>query len=406
MIHLPCYAARMSITFNKRTALAAIRTLRADTARKRKTIDRCNIAAPDPSPRKRWSKSLFAMMDLGLPLPLGKLPIDVAVPAGSKRLGAEGVLNTTYCETAIPEKSFIDLGDGVCISGPELLFVEMASSLNPIERIVLGHELCGSFSRDPIDPYNGPIAYGVDPITSVERIRAFVDGSSYVHGIDQASASLPYLNDNAWSPTESLVAALLRLPSSSLGYDIGDIELNPGVRISQKLPGSKESRYPDIVVSDTSVGVNYDGLVHLDLDSIVKAALDAGAHPEARQAQTALANAVQSVRLKAVDDIRRNRELAVNGMFVLPVTKEDLYAPGGMDAIVGQLLDAIERTTNRDMGTQRSMLSKKALSRERHRAILSLLPGKSERGIQIGRFIGGHKLVDDPQTTQEYLIEL
>ena len=395
----------MQIAFNKMTALACLRALRAHARDCRAPAMRANIVAPDPFPRKRWSKKAFQAIEFDTDFQLNSYPVDVVVPDASMRLLSSAVSNTTY-STALPEGAFISLGNGAVISGPELLFVELASSMNAVEHLMLGHELCGSFSRDAKDPYNGPITYGLKPATSVERIRAFIDRVSYIHGIARARESLRYLNDNAWSPTESLVAALLRLPIDNLGFGMGDLVLNPRKHTHALLPGSKESRVPDIMIADTSVGVNYDGFYHLDLRTVVTTALEVGAHPEVAQAQNALNRAVCDVREKAVDDIRRNRELAADGLFVFPVVKEDLYTPGGFDQVVSQLLDALETYSKRDVREQRRILRKKALSRERHRVILSLLPGKSERNVQIGHFIYGNEVSKGPTKVYECWIEL
>ena len=395
----------MQITFNKMTALSLLRTLRANAQGCRALAIRTNIVAPDPFPRKRWSKKAFQSIKFDVPFELDSYPVDVAVPNASMRLESRSASNTTY-SAALPEGAFVSLGNGLALSGPELLFAELAGSMNPVEHLMLGHELCGSFSRDAKDPYNGPITYGVKPATSTERIGAFIDQASYVHGIAHARESLRFLNDNAWSPTESLIAALLRLPIDSLGFDIGDLVLNPREHATAQLPGAKGSRVPDIVIAESAVGVNYDGFYHLNLHSVVTNAIEMGAHPEVSRAQAALNRAVRDVREKAVDDIRRNRELAAGGLFVFPVVKEDLYTPGGFDQVVEQLLNALETFSGRNVNEQRKILRKKALSRERHRAILSLLPGKSERSIQIGRFIYGNEVSTEPPRIDECWIEL
>ena len=107
-----------------------------------------------------------------------------------------------------------------------------------------------------------------------------------------------------------------------------------------------------------------------------------------------------------LDDIRRNRELAADGLIVIPVTKEDLYVPGGFDQIVALLITLLEHHGKRDMSWQKRILSMRVLSEERHRMILSLLPGKHERNVQVGRFINGYKVYDGPSVTHECWIEL
>ena len=411
----------MELTLNKRSALAIMRALRSGKDRAQlRALTRCSeMFAPDPFPKKRWTKKLLNSVIADLPSGLDSSGLEIAVPDRGSRIQTQGVSCSVY-NGSIPDGAFrrldvasghLDVASGhlaceIAISGPELLFAELAESMLPLEHLMLGHELCGTFSRDADDPYNGPVTYHVQPVTSVERIARFLDGTKHIRGAEAARASLARLNDNAWSSTESLVTALLRLPIDSLGFDIGQLTLNPRVELERRLPGAKDSRVPDIVIDGTLVGLNYDGMAHLDLGSIVKAAIDVGADPGSAQMEAILNKAVRDVREKAVDDIRRNRELAVGGFSVFPIVKEDLYVPGGIEQVVGQLVDMIERECGRDMSWQRRILASKVLARARHRMMLSLLPGKRERNVQVERFIQGHPLYSGPSLMKEVWIEL
>ena len=397
----------MELTLNKHSALAVMRALRSDKNRTRLRWPArgSKMLAPDPFPKKHWTQKALNSAIADLPVRLDSSQLEVAVPDRKSRIQAKGVSCTIY-DGSIPEDSFIHLGGGIAISGPELLFAELAGSMHPLEHLMLGHELCGTFSRDADDPYNGPIAYKVQPTTSVEKIARFLDEAKYIRGIEAAHISLAFLNDNAWSPTESLVAALLRLPIDSLGFDMGQLTLNPRVDPVRSLPGAKGSRVPDIVIDGTSVGLNYDGLAHLDLDSIVKAAMDVGADPGSSQMGAILDKAVRDVREKAIDDIRRNRELAADGLSIFPILKEDLYVPGGIEQVVERLVDQIEHESSRDCAKQRKILTGKALARARHRMMLSLLPGNHERNVQVERFIQGHPPYNGPSYVTEVWIEL
>ena len=367
------------------------------------------MLAPDPSPGRRWTRKLLESVDLDLPFQLAGKTLNFAVPNSAARIRVSDSTWTVY-EKGIPDRAFIRArcsteDCSLAISGPELLFAELAKVMHPVEHLMLGHELCGTFSRDPEDPYNGPVTYGLQPATSAERIRRFLAEAKCIHGIEMARTSAKYLNDNAWSPTESLIAALLRLPMDSLGYDFGELELNPRANPSAVLPGSADSRVPDIMIGGTSVGVNYDGAVHLDLDSIVNAARELEAHPQLQQAQQSLTNAVRSVRAKVVDDIRRNRELAADGLAVFPVVKEDLYEKGGFDQIVAHLITVIEQLGDRDLTEQKKILRMKRLADARWHMALSLLPGHHERNIHVARFICGNEVLEGPCEVTECWIE-
>ena len=393
----------MQLTFNKHTALAILRLLRAHDALAR--TRRSQIIPPDPHPRKSWTDSALKATIATLPYELRLQEFNIAVPSPDARIRSKNATCTTYAG-GIPGNSFLDIGNGIAISGPELLFVELAESMHPIEHLVLGHELCGSFARNAEDPYNGNITYNVKPLTSVEKITRFLEEAKSIRGIGAARNTVKFLNDNAWSPTESVIAAFMRLPADCLGFDLGELSLNPRVDLAMPLPGAKTKRYPDIVIKGTPVGVNYDGLVHLDLASIVQASLEMGAHPEMMQTQLEVNRAIERVREKVLDDIRRNRELAASGLSVFPVLKEDLYTPNGLEMLVRQLVNSLEQFTDRDMSIQKFILDSGAFSTARRRMLLSLLPGKHNIDALTYQNADGHLVYETEPGVSECWIEL
>jgi len=393
----------MQITFVKHSALKVMRSLRLKQGNVGALRCRSGILPADPSPRKRWTNRLLHELDPGCDYADENGEIWVAVSQGAKRVRTRGAHCTTF-ERGIPEGSFLQVADGIAISSPELLFAELAAHLHPVELLVLGYEMCGTYSLDAADPFNGPVSYGLKPLTSAKRIREFVAQARGIHGIAVARKVAAYLADNAWSPAEALIAAVLCLPVDYLGYDLGALVLNPRVGKGCALPGARDSRVPDIVMSGTSTGINYDGKEHLDLDSLVRAAVDVGMNPGAVQNQVALQQAMRAVRSKIVDDIRRNRELALSGYSVLPMVMEDLYVRGGMDAMAALLISAIEQRDKRDLSRQRRHLGKRALSDARYRMMLSLLPGNHPRHVKVGRFIQGFKVDETSWEPEERVI--
>ena len=394
----------MKLTLNKWSALYILRTLRANPACRNRLFRRINIIAPDPSPLRRWSKNCFVATAHPIMEMLQGETLNIAVPTPNTRLSSRNTICTVRGPN-MPRNAYIDIGDGIAISGPELLFVELASELRPIELIMLGHELCGSFGRNAKDPRNGDVAYDLPPLTSVERIKHFVEQASHIRGIKQARAALAHIADNSWSPTESIVAAFMAAPMDYLGYAFDALELNERVFRTQNLPGAKDSRVPDILVAGTHVGLNYDGLGHLDLEAIARAGIQLGMHPETSDSQTALERAMRDVRAKALDDARRNRELLAGGYTVFPVLKEDLYQPGGFDQLIARLVDVLEKESNLDLAKTKRALAAKALSADRYRLLRTLLPGSYEPDVQLGRYIAGLPVSTAPYTMADYWIE-
>ena len=238
----------------------------------------------------------------------------------------------------------------------------------------MGMELCGTYSRDASDPRNGNVTYQVPPTTSVEQIRAFVGTCHHVNGLGPARTTLEWLLDNAWSPMEAVVAAMAVLPAERLGYDLWPVDLN--VRTDAKGATATDTRVPDLVFRGTDVGLNYDGEGHLPLQGVVDAAMQLAAAPEEGALQEALEDAVRQVREGSVADKRRDRDLGAAGLTVLAMTKEDLYERGGLDRLMLQVMDAVERTGKRNLSRQRTMMQSKLLRDLRQELIWSLLPGK------------------------------
>lgn len=64
------------------------------------------------------------------------------------------------------------------------------------------------------------------------------------------------------------------------------------------------------------------------------------------------------------------------GLQVISVTSEDLYEPGGMDALARWAMDRIEAEGARNLLAQRDALTHQDLARTRQLLPWSLLPGR------------------------------
>ncbi|MGI6031902.1 MAG: hypothetical protein ACOX69_00575 [Coriobacteriales bacterium] len=369
----------MQLAVNKNTALYLLRSMRARGASPRYALSRrCNLPTASPHPHKRWSKkglrAFVRSNKLASTAPLEQ--VDIAVPSGAPRLYLSIARCSTY-GSGLPKRSFVDLGSGLFMSSPELLFVELAPELSLPEHLMLGLELCGGFSRDPDNPIEGDCTFDVQPVTSRERISAFIERCGRLKGVGPARRTLALLADNAWSPTEAAVAVMISLPLEEYGYELGRCVLNPRFSTPKHLQRAavRESRVPDILIEGTSVGINYDGAVHFDLDSVVSATMALDRDPGSAALSCALTETMNAVRAKLVDDIRRNRELAADGLTVFPVVKEDLYEEGGLDRVMAQVVAALEAHEGVEHPLQRDALASAFASKERQALVRSLIPG-------------------------------
>lgn len=367
----------MGLVYNKMTALQIMRSMRSSGKPMRKRTD---LFAPSFPACRRWTWGRLSPGQFGGEGDPAR--IYVATPRADERIRNSRVTNTVY-GTGLPRDSLVVLTENNAISGPELLFVEMGALMPPIVQGLLGMELCGTFSRDPINPRIGPITYGVRPATTVEKIERFLGAATKLRGHDQAKRTLRVVRNNAWSPMETVIATMAMTPISDLGYGMGDMTLNFRLDQSPELVslGVLRSRVPDMLFDGTRVGLNYDGRGHLDLDAIASVALAVAEARDGDKARRDLSDVIRSVRRKSIDDLCRNRELAAMGYVILPATSEDLFVPYALDALMLEAMLAIERFSRVDMTPQRVALRSKALRGRRQQLVWSLLPWAEAEGF-------------------------
>ena len=400
----------MNLTLDRLSALAAIRSIRCGMApgaqRGIASLRRTGIAAPElPEGRRRWSASCIDLSKLGLVRGAREnRPVEVAVSSERDRIRSKAFSSIIHT-APLPKDAYMDAGNGLRVASPELAFVEMGTVMRPEVQALLGYELTGSFSRNPSDPRGGAIAYGIPPATSVEKIERFLSQCEGNAGVAQSRRVIGYVANNAWSPAEAVIAALMALPLEYLGYGMGRLVLNDRQTAADELTrsGTRTSRVPDILVPGTCVGINYDSFYHLDLDSVIEAARACALAPNDKTAAAILESTRRAVREKFLDDLRRNRELAAQGLVVLPATSEDLYRKGGFDALMVEVFRTIELLSGKDMTESRRALASRAVCDRRQTLIWSLLgweQGRSYARKQVERDQRGIQRLKDPQIVE------
>ncbi len=376
----------MRITFDKLTALHILRVWRASG--RTLTSDRRGLEPSVVGPRRYWTRRRInaCLESVGVRLSDVHGRVQVMVPRAGSRIRSRAAKNTVYVR-GLPENSVVELRDGIRIPCPELLFVELGTIMSPIVQLLVGLEMCGRYSRDASDPRDGKTAFGIKPVTTADKIRLYISTARDLAGLDQSRRVAEWLMDEAWSPQEALLNGLARMPLHELGYEIGELQLNPRLVARGPLNAlvDKQSRVPDSLVRNTNVGFNYDGGPHFGED--VRDTQDSGFLDAA---------AFTSVREAVVADKRRDRDLLVQGLSILPVTKEDFYERGGIDRVMLQAMSLLERTGQRDFSKQRRALRRPRLAQERQRLIWSLLPGK--RGKELSQEISRY---EPPDSTYE-----
>ena len=136
------------------------------------------------------------------------LPLCTLVGSVDVRTRTPAVLSS-FC-SVLPERSFVDAGEGFLMSTPEFCFLQMANRLSLARLIMLGYELCGTYVL--VD--KGPAPRRDAPLTTVAKLRTFVEGASNARGRKKALRALRYVLDRSASPMESGHAAV---PAVRLG---------------------------------------------------------------------------------------------------------------------------------------------------------------------------------------------
>ena len=365
------------LTLCERSALAILRQLRSE-GHDLSRMPRTPLQSPC-SGTNRWSRAVIrdrlARQGLTSVTDFSPIrPLHVAVPRAAARLQMRSIKSAVRARP-LPDNAIIELGDGLSASSPELAFIEMADSMDPVVHLLLGMELTGRFSRSASDPRGGDVTYRLQPATTVDRLRTFAGQVRGIHGLDKARATIDRIEENAWSPMDALLAAMIVLPLSQLGYSLGPVSLNRRTTTSDNELSDAQSRVPDILFRGTSIGLNYDGEDHFGLQAIAQAGIRIGADPGNSELVHELDEAIATARKRIVEDKRRDRDLEAQGYSVMPVTKEDLFEPSRLDAIMLAMVDALEQAGGRHLNLQRRILEERVLSTQRQDLIWSLIPG-------------------------------
>lgn len=203
-----------------------------------------------------------------------------------------GVRHTTSLLSRSP--LLFQLGDGLSITGPELIFARVARSLQEesddsaaalIRLACLGFELCGRYALAPTDTEG--FSLREEPLTSVERIDHVLDQLVGLRGAGLARRALPLVQDGARSPMEAALELLLCAPRRLGGMGF------VGGRVNYRLATADGKKEVDLAFPDEGFGLEYQGRAY---------------------------HAAEAVRR---EDRRRNA-LAGSGITILPIWYEDL----------------------------------------------------------------------------------
>lgn len=193
-----------------------------------------------------------------------QLPLHVIVSSTDQRVRSKTIISHV-CTQEIRPSSYIKAGEEFVVASPELCFLQLASSLSLELLIQIGYELCGTYALQA----DSETIFREVPLTSVEKLTAFAEGSNNVRGRKKALRALRYIRDNSASPMETVLAMMLTLPYTLGGYGIVHPRLNYRVAIPKTAKGIADRSFYviDICWPEAKFGLEYDSAqYHLNPD--------------------------------------------------------------------------------------------------------------------------------------------
>lgn len=159
----------------------------------------------------------------------------------------------------LPDRSFIKLGDGVFLSTPEALFLQMASQCSFWELIELGYELCGIYSVDTHEVATSNKGFvSCSSATKVKHLEFYLDRCKNIPGYRKAKSALRFIVDNSASPMESAVAMMLFVSQHHGGYGLPLAQMNYRIDIPTHLKTYAKYRICDFYWPEYKVALEYD----------------------------------------------------------------------------------------------------------------------------------------------------
>ena len=249
----------MPILLSHNSALERLRAVPPQLDWARRTQQPISMADVNPTEKD------LASLDISH-LGLTQRPIHHLVSQRSKRRWGSGVKSHVCSLDAIPSGLLYDLKDGCFAAGPELAFIQMASQTSLLGAVVLGYELCGSYShffRFASGFYERP------HLTTKLSIGNALDRLKGLRGRTSARKALAWVQDGSASPMETVVSCMLNLPVSTGGFGLKRPVLNHSVtndEAAQRITGTKTCKI-DNAYPDALCGVEFDGKdYHRDIE--------------------------------------------------------------------------------------------------------------------------------------------
>ena len=161
-------------------------------------------------------------------------PLDVVVPRAGERLGNE-LLSSHLWSGPMSEAHLVSLGDGIRVSRPEVVFVQLSLGLDEIDLAEIAYELAGTYVLTP-DNQNGFVS-DVRPLVGVADLRGYASAARTlgVPGAARAMRALDLVAERSNSPRETCAGIFLATPRSRGGAGAAGFSMNAAIQLPEGL---------------------------------------------------------------------------------------------------------------------------------------------------------------------------
>ena len=171
------------------------------------------------------------MSKFGVPEPLNRSEVvHVMVPSRERQFHSKTHICHVWRSDPL-SGSFYEVGDRTYAATPELLFVQMANQLDLLDLVLLGMELCGTYTHLLVDKMrfvNCPAA------TTHDKLEAFAKRAKGMRGATTALRALRWVIDKSNSPGETSLTLYLYLPVRLGGYGMPVPDMNPKTPLGKR----------------------------------------------------------------------------------------------------------------------------------------------------------------------------
>ncbi len=158
-------------------------------------------------------------------------PLELLVASREARHHAHGVIHRLW-SGPVPPSAFAALGQGVYLSMPEFVFLQLARQSDPCSAMLLGYEICGAYALERLGE---PASTRCQPLTSTARVAHFLGEAGAARGVEKAMRALRLVVGGSASPGETAMVALACAPRRIGGYGVPAPEMNHRIDVPAKL---------------------------------------------------------------------------------------------------------------------------------------------------------------------------